>query len=218
MLARFTFAAFFLFCALICISTKGKGILSPAYAATRDAFLLALFILSLVINFYFFIFFLKTFRRFSRWDKYWSRFLRFSRLRKEAAAGQTPGVVICKITAKPSEIIVKPQDRLFMQKLFSVAEAHMADESFSVAQLGREVNMSPSQVNRKLKRFINQSAQQFIRSVRMQRAGELVKNQAGTVSEIAYQVGFNDPGYFTRVFKMHFGYLPSEAKNRASGA
>ena len=97
-----------------------------------------------------------------------------------------------------------------MDKLLSVTEQHIADESFSVEQLGREVNMSASQINRKLKALVNQSAQQFIRSVRMQRAHELLKNNAGNVAEIAFKVGFNDPGYFTRVFKNYFGYPPSE--------
>jgi signal transduction histidine kinase/DNA-binding response OmpR family regulator len=118
-----------------------------------------------------------------------------------------------KLTVKPSEIAVTSRDRLFMQKLLSATESHIADEQFSVAQLAAEANMSTSQINRKLKAIINQSAQQFIRSVRMQRALELLKSNSATVSEIAYQVGFSDPGYFARVFKTHFGYLPSEIKS-----
>ena len=72
--------------------------------------------------------------------------------------------------------------------------------------------MSTSQINRKLKALIDQSAQQFIRSVRMQRAIELLRNNKASVSEIAYEVGFRDPGYFSKVFKAHFGQHPSEVK------
>ena len=118
-----------------------------------------------------------------------------------------------KIAVRPSEIAVTSVDRNFMQQLLTVTEKHIADENFSVEQLGQEVHMSTSQINRKLKALINQSAQQFIRSIRMQRAEELLKHHAGTVSEVAYEVGFRDPGYFARVFKTYFGYPPSETKS-----
>ncbi len=114
------------------------------------------------------------------------------------------------LMVKPSEITVTSRDSAFMQNLLSATESHIADEDFSVEQLGQEVCMSVSQINRKLKALINQSAQQFIRSVRMERAKELLKNDAGTIAEIAFKSGFSDPGYFTRVFKNHFGCLPSE--------
>jgi len=118
-----------------------------------------------------------------------------------------------KLIVKPSEITVTPQDSRFMQRLLDTVEKHIDDEKFSVELLAAEVNMSISQINRKLKAIINQSAQQFIRSVRMQRALELLKNHSATIAEITYQVGFSDPGYFARVFKAHFGYPPSEVKS-----
>ncbi len=118
-----------------------------------------------------------------------------------------------KLIVKPSEVTVTSKDRVFMQQVLDVTEKHLSDEHFSVEQLGSEVNMSTSQINRKLKALINQSAQQFIRSVRMQRAMELLKNNTATVSEIAYEVGFKDPGYFSKVFKAHFGQQPSEVEH-----
>ena len=118
-----------------------------------------------------------------------------------------------KLAVKPSEIAVTSIDRSFIQQLLTIVENHMADENFSVEQLGREVHMSTSQINRKLKALIDQSAQQLIRSIRMQRAMELLKSNSASVSEIAYQVGFKDPGYFSKVFKNHFGQQPSEVKD-----
>jgi YesN/AraC family two-component response regulator len=117
-----------------------------------------------------------------------------------------------KLVVKPSEITVTSKDRIFMQDVLTIAEKHLSDENFSVEELASELHVSTSQINRKLKALINQSAQQFIRSVRMQRAEELLKKKAGTVAEVAYEVGFSDPGYFTRVFKNYFGYPPSEVK------
>jgi signal transduction histidine kinase/DNA-binding response OmpR family regulator len=117
-----------------------------------------------------------------------------------------------KLLVKPSEITVTSQDSQFMQRLLETVEKHIDDEKFSVEELGREVGMSPSQINRKLKAIINQSASAFIRSVRMERAMELLKNDQATIAEVAYETGFSEPAYFSRVFKNHFGYSPSEVK------
>ncbi len=117
-----------------------------------------------------------------------------------------------KLIVKPSEITVTSKDSEFMQRLLDTVEKHISDESFSVEQLGHEFGMSPSQINRKLKAIINQSAGEFIRSIRMQRAMELLKNDQATIAEIAYETGFREPAYFSRVFKNHFGVAPSEVK------
>ena len=73
-----------------------------------------------------------------------------------------------------------------MQDILAIVEKYLDNENFSVEQLGKEVHMSTSQINRKLKALMDQSSQQFIRSVRMQRAMELLKNNKASVSEIAY--------------------------------
>lgn len=119
-----------------------------------------------------------------------------------------------KLVVKPEEITVTSQDSRFMKQLLGIVEKHIADEKFSVEQLGREFAMSPSQINRKLKALINQSAGTFIRSVRMERAMELLKNDQATIAEIAYETGFNEPAYFSRVFKNYFGYAPSEVHKK----
>lgn len=118
-----------------------------------------------------------------------------------------------KLLVKPSEITVTSQDSQFMQRLLETVEKHIEDEQFSVEQLGHEFGMSPSQINRKLKAIINQSASVFIRSVRMERAMELLKNDKATIAEIAYETGFREPSYFSKVFKSYFGLAPSEIKN-----
>lgn len=121
-----------------------------------------------------------------------------------------------KLIVKPSEITVTSKDSEFMQRLLDTVEKHISDENFSVEQLGHEFGMSPSQINRKLKAIINQSAGEFIRSIRMQRAMELLKKDQATIAEIAYETGFREPAYFSRVFKHHFGYSPSEVKKEES--
>jgi signal transduction histidine kinase/ligand-binding sensor domain-containing protein/DNA-binding response OmpR family regulator len=118
------------------------------------------------------------------------------------------------IFLKPREVAVSSVDRLFLGKILGIVEEYISDAEFSVEMLAREAAMSHSQLHRKLKALTNQSASQFIRSVRMQRALELLGKNTGNISEIAYQVGYEDPGYFTRSFRQFFGFLPSEVKNR----
>ncbi len=119
-----------------------------------------------------------------------------------------------KLLVKPSEITVTSQDSQFMQRLLETVEKHLDDDKFSVEALGHEFGMSTSQINRKLKAIINQSPNAFIRSVRMERAMELLKGDNATIAEVAYKTGFSEPAYFSRVFKSYFGYSPSEAEKR----
>lgn len=86
----------------------------------------------------------------------------------------------------------------------------MQEEDFGIEQLCREAVMGERQLQRKLKALVNQSPTTFIRALRLRRALQLLEQNAGTVSEIAFQVGFNNLSYFTRAFREMFGKLPSE--------
>jgi transcriptional regulator GlxA family with amidase domain len=91
----------------------------------------------------------------------------------------------------------------------------MGDENFGVEDLASSVNMSYTQLHRKLKAVTDQSAAQFIRSMRLKRAMELLSANSGTISEIAYSVGFGSPAYFTKCFQEEFGKAPSEVKKKS---
>jgi signal transduction histidine kinase/ligand-binding sensor domain-containing protein/DNA-binding response OmpR family regulator len=111
---------------------------------------------------------------------------------------------------RPNEISVSPRDASFIEKLLRVVETNISDPSFSVADLAKEAGMSHSQLHRKLRSTINMTANHFIRSVRMHRAMELLRKDAGNIAETAFMVGYDDPGYFTKIFRNFFGKLPSE--------
>ena len=111
---------------------------------------------------------------------------------------------------KPREIATNSIDEIFLSKLIKQVEHHMSDEKFGVEQLGDEVGMSRSQLHRKLKALLGQGPNQFIRTFRLQRAHDLLQQNAATASEIAYQVGFSSPSYFTKCFHEQFGYTPSD--------
>jgi two-component system, sensor histidine kinase ChiS len=115
---------------------------------------------------------------------------------------------------KPSEVSVVSADQAFMEKVIQSIESNFGDEQFSVEVLAENVNMSVTQLNRKLNALIDQPPGQLIRSFRLQRAADLLKQNAGTVSEISYKVGFSDHSYFSRAFKKQFDCSPSDYSNQ----
>lgn len=111
---------------------------------------------------------------------------------------------------KPTEVSVVSADQLFLGKVIETIESNFGDEQLSVEMIAKNVNMSVTQLNRKLNALIDQPPGQLIRSFRLQRAADLLKQKAGSVSEICYNVGFSDNAYFSRAFKKQFGCSPSE--------
>ena len=115
---------------------------------------------------------------------------------------------------KPSEISVSSQDASFIETLLGLVEKNMENIQYSVEAFAKDAGLSQSQLHRKLKAIINMSAIQFITSVRMHRAMELLNKNVGNISEIAYMVGFDDPGYFSKTFRKFFDKLPSEVTRK----
>jgi two-component system, sensor histidine kinase ChiS len=117
---------------------------------------------------------------------------------------------------KPSEVSVVSADQAFLEKVIQTIESNFEFEKFSVEVLAEDVNMSVSQLSRKLNALIDQPPGQLIRSFRLQKAADLLKNNAGTVSEICYKTGFSDHSYFSRAFKKQFGCSPSDYNNQTN--
>ena len=89
-------------------------------------------------------------------------------------------------------------------------ENNIEDSNFKVIYLAKEIGLSESQLYRKVKALTNTSTAVFIRSVRLQKAKELLQNKKFNIAEVSYKVGFTDPSYFSRVFKEEFGCTPSD--------
>ncbi|MCE7063583.1 ATP-binding protein [Dyadobacter sp. CY343] len=102
-------------------------------------------------------------------------------------------------------------EQTFLTKIRAALETHLSDETYSAELLASDVNLSRTQLHRKLKALINQTPGDLIRTVRMEKALELLRKNAGTVAEIGYQVGYGNPSNFSTSFAQHFGYPPSEA-------
>ncbi|MEM7367731.1 MAG: response regulator [Bacteroidota bacterium] len=111
---------------------------------------------------------------------------------------------------RPEEVSAIPMDQAFVKQVTDIIEQHLSHEQFGVEALSKEVAMSVTHLNRKLKAIIGQSAGKLIRSMRLQRAADLISQQAGTISDIAYELGFSSPNNFSTAFKKQFGTSPSE--------
>jgi signal transduction histidine kinase/DNA-binding response OmpR family regulator len=98
----------------------------------------------------------------------------------------------------------------FLQKIIEIIHQEIDNHEFGSRHLAFKLHLSESQVYRKLKAITSKSTAVFIRTVRLQRAKELLQATNKTISEIAYEVGFNDPSWFSRAFKEEFGFSPSE--------
>ena len=111
---------------------------------------------------------------------------------------------------KTSQVVAPSLEDIFLQKLNEQIQTHLNDSEFGVTQLAASIHLSQMQLYRKLKALTGKTPSQFMRSYRLQRALELLKVGKLNVSEIAYEVGFADPSYFSRMFQKEFGRNPSQ--------
>ena len=119
-----------------------------------------------------------------------------------------------RIPLEPGEIAVTSVDDRFFRKVMVAVDQHMGEEAFNVEALSHDVGMSRRQLHRKLIALTGLPASDFIRYLRLCRAMEMLKGNAGSVSEIAYRVGFGDPFHFSKTFHKQFGMAPSEVRSR----
>jgi signal transduction histidine kinase/DNA-binding NarL/FixJ family response regulator/streptogramin lyase len=114
-----------------------------------------------------------------------------------------------ELVVQPTGVKVESMDEQFLKKVFETIETRMSDPKLGPDVLARAAAVSRMTLHRKLKAITGMSAGELIRDLRLQRAHSLLQQKAGTVSEIAYQVGFNNLSHFARLFKGKFGILPS---------
>ena len=102
----------------------------------------------------------------------------------------------------------------FVIKLKSIIDANYTDPDVTVEAIAAGMGMSRSQLYRKLSSLTGRSVTEHINNLRLERSRELLKSSGLTISEVAYQVGFNDPKYFGRLFSEAFGISPSEYSSK----
>ena len=126
-------------------------------------------------------------------------------------------VVFYPTTKNTSSNNLNPRKSSFLSKFQDLVEAYYQDDRFRGKQLADMLNMSETQLFRKLKALTNQGFASYLKLYRLRKAKDLIENYDDlNISEIAYEVGFNDPNYFSRAFSEAFGQTPSSLRRQSS--
>lgn len=119
-----------------------------------------------------------------------------------------------QIEVKASTIRITSMDEKLIQNAIRVVEENITDPEFSVEDLSHELGMSRVHLYKKLLALTGKSPLEFIRTIRLQQAAQLLEKSQLSISEIAYKVGFNNPKYFAKYFKEEYKMLPSAYASR----
>ena len=114
-----------------------------------------------------------------------------------------------KAVLTPSDIAVSSLDQQLLKRIHDIIEKNMGDENFGVDVLAEKIGISKRQLQRKLKALIDCTPTKCIRIIRLGRAKQLLEQNAGNVTDVAFSVGYNDVTAFSRAFKEEFNILPS---------
>jgi YesN/AraC family two-component response regulator len=115
-----------------------------------------------------------------------------------------------QIEVNPSEVTVTPVDEKFLKQALEIVEKHMDEPEFSVEDFSREMFMNRVTLYRKILSITGKTPLEFIRSIRLKRAAQLLEKSGMSIAEIAYEVGFNNPKVFSKSFKEEFYVSPSQ--------
>lgn len=115
-----------------------------------------------------------------------------------------------KVFLNPLEVEVGTVDKKFMERLMQTINKKLADPEFNVTDLSREIGMSKAVLYKKFHALSDVPIGEFIKTLRLRKAAVLFAEDKLNVSEVAWEVGFNDRKYFSKEFKKFFGRSPSE--------
>lgn len=106
------------------------------------------------------------------------------------------------------------RDVTFINKVIEAVESHISNPAFTTDDLAEELNVSRTQLHRRIKVASGISSAEFIRRVRLERAAMLLAAEHLSVAEVAYQVGFDDSSYFSKCFRRQYAITPSEYRKK----
>jgi len=107
----------------------------------------------------------------------------------------------------------KKQDTLFAEQLNEAISKNLSNPNLKMEELGEKMGLGRVQLYRKVKAITGVTPVELLRKMRLQEAYVLLGSTTKTVAEIAFEVGFNTPGYFSKCFKEEYGKLPGEIRN-----
>ena len=107
---------------------------------------------------------------------------------------------------------ISTPDKIFIDNLKEAIKKNMSNPNLRMDDLGDEIGLSRVQMYRKVKVLTGLSPTELLRQMRLQRAAALLSSTTKTVAEIAFEVGFNTPGYFSKCFKEQYGKQPIDLR------
>ena len=102
------------------------------------------------------------------------------------------------------------RDKQFMKQLHDIIQQNLSDSEFGVEDIGKQIGLSRVQLYRKVKAMTGSSVVDLLRKARLAKAHRLLESRSMSISEVAYEVGFSAPSYFTKCFKAEYGILPGD--------
>lgn len=109
-------------------------------------------------------------------------------------------------------------DQLFMRNAIELISKHISDTEFDIEILSEKLNVSRSLLFKKVNALVGEPPGELIKRIRLNKAAALIEKNFGNISEVALEVGFNNPSYFAECFKKHFGVSPSQYHNKISNS
>ena len=109
-----------------------------------------------------------------------------------------------------SDLAGSPIDEVFISKAFAILEKSYLNPEFSASQFASEMFVSRSLLYKKIRAITDLNITDFINSFKLRKAVELIHENKQPIADIAFNVGFNDPKYFSRIFRKFYGMSPSE--------
>jgi YesN/AraC family two-component response regulator len=119
-----------------------------------------------------------------------------------------------KLQIEPNDITVTSLDEQLMHRVLDLVEKNMANADYTIELMSHDLGMSRTLLYKKILALTGKPPLEFLRLLRLKRAAVLLTRSQLNVSEIAFQVGFNDPKYFSKHFKNEFGVIPSKYINQ----
>ena len=115
-----------------------------------------------------------------------------------------------EVLLKPKDVAINNVDEIFIEKIMQIIETNMSNSKFSVAKLATEIGMSHSVLYRKIMALSGQNVNEFLKTIRLTRAAQLILDSDYSINRISDMTGFSNPKYFSTCFKKKYGTTPTK--------
>lgn len=132
-------------------------------------------------------------------------------MKREAEKGTTLVITIPPNANLSNQELIETRPS-FIQKLRNVVEQNISDDCFGITELCKAMCLSRSQLHNKIKAETGLSTSIYVRSIKLEKAKSILENTDMNISEVAYEVGFKDASYFSRLFTEKYGFAPSKTR------